>query len=107
MDGDQLISLRDKIFQDIEPLLIDSAQNGVEKFDLLMRVIRGGNASSNLYTMAYECAKTIDDKSDRLDALLSLVDEIDIDINQVGDRQSAKIENNPEGQSVENQPQNF
>ena len=85
MNGEKLISLREQIFQDIEPLLVENAQSGIDKFELLMRVIRVGNASDDLYRSAYECAKTIEDPSDRLDALLSIIDEIDIDLSQAED----------------------
>lgn len=82
MDKDQLVSLRDKILEDVVPLVIDGAENGSDRFDLLLRVIRAGNANSSLYARAYESAKAIEDKNDRLEALLSLLDEVDFDVNQ-------------------------
>lgn len=82
MNKDQLASLREKILEDIVPLVLDSAQNGADRFGILLRVIQAGNASGELYTRAYESAKAIDDGKDRLEALLSLLDEVDFDVNR-------------------------
>jgi len=82
MDNDQLVALREKILQDIVPLVLDNAQNGADRFDLLLRIIQAGNASGELYSRAYESAKSIEGGDDRLEALLSLLDEIDLDVNQ-------------------------
>ncbi len=92
MDSEKLVLLREQIFQDIEPLLVESTQNGIEKFELIMRIIKVGSASNELYLKAYECAKTIEDPSDKLDALLSIIDEIDIDINQPENIKPVQIE---------------
>ena len=77
MDNSQATVLRDKILEDIQPLMIDGVADGSEKFSLLMRVIQAGRASSEMFTRAYESAKLIEDQQDRLDALLALLDEID------------------------------
>jgi hypothetical protein len=100
MDKDQLVSLRDKILEDVVPLVIDSAENGSDRFDLLLRVIRAGNANSDLYARAYDSAKAIEDNNDRLEALLSLLDEVDFDVNQF-DQADTKIEQ-PQELSGEN-----
>ena len=57
-------------------MLSDTAE-GPDKFALLMRVIQTGKATSDLFNRAYESAKLIDDEEERLDALLTLLDEID------------------------------
>ena len=82
MNKDQLASLREQILADVVPLVLDSAQNGADRFGILLRVIQAGNASGELYSRAYESAKTIDDNKDRLEALLSLLDEVDFDANR-------------------------
>ena len=82
MNKDQLVSLREKILEDIVPLVLDGAQNGADRFALLLRVIQAGSASGELYTRAYESAKAIDDSKDRLEALLALLDEVDFDANR-------------------------
>lgn len=89
MDKDQLISLREKILEDVVPLVVDNAQNGADRFSLLLRVIQAGNANTELYTRAYESAKAIEDSNDRLESLLALLDEVDFDVN----RQSPQEDN--------------
>lgn len=90
MNKDQLVSLRDKVLEDVMPLVVDNAQNGADRFSLLLRVIQAGNASNELYMRAYESAKSIEDGNDRLESLLALLDEIDFDINNR--RQSSQEE---------------
>ena len=78
----ELVALRNKILGDIMPLVLDSEDNGSDRFALLLRVIQAGGADGAVYARAYESAKSIEDADDRLDALLSLLDEIDFDTNQ-------------------------
>lgn len=80
MDQASLNKLREQILSDIVPLALDSAEPGADKFALLLRVIQAGNAGGDVYKRAYESARQIEDKSQQLDALLALVDEIDFDL---------------------------
>jgi len=82
MNDDQLISMRDNILKDIVPLVLENSQNGSDRFDLLLRIIQFGGANSEIYSRAYESAKLIEEKGERLEALLSLLDEIDFEVNQ-------------------------
>ena len=84
MANQELKSLREQILAEIVPLVIDN-ESGVDQFSLLLRIIQAGGASSEIYNRAHESAKRIEDKSERLEALLSLIDEIDIDARQVDD----------------------
>ncbi|MDD3035827.1 MAG: hypothetical protein PHO93_02825 [Candidatus Saccharimonadaceae bacterium] len=88
MNKEELLSLREKILQDVMPLVIDNEQNGVDRFDLLIRLIHAGNASSEIYRRAYDSAKAIEDNGERLDALMSLLDEIEFDVNQPDEKVS-------------------
>jgi len=88
MDNNQVTVLRDKILADIQPLMIDGVDDGPEKFDLLMRVIQTGKATNDMFTRAYESTKLIEDKEEKLDALLALLDEIDLSTEQ-------KVEDTP------------
>lgn len=82
MTNEELKTLRDKIITDITPLVVENAGDGVDRFSLLLRVIQGGNANQEIYQHAYESAHKIEDSKDRLQALLSLLDEVDIDLTQ-------------------------
>ena len=79
MDKQALLSLRQQILGDIMPLVLESAEVGADRFALLLRLIQAGNATGEIYKRAYESAKAIEDKDEQLDALLSLIDEIDFD----------------------------
>jgi hypothetical protein len=95
MNKQELLSLRGRILGDITPLVLESAEAGADRFALLLRLIQAGNATGDIYKKAYESAKMIEDKDDQLDALLSLVDEIDFDVN----RQEAVSESPAEAES--------
>jgi len=90
MDKDQANLLRDKILEDIQPLMLDDTTDGPEKFALLMRVIQTGKATNEMFTRAYESAKLIEDQEERLDALLALLDEIDYSAESEGKENSVK-----------------
>lgn len=82
MTNSELLSLREQVLKDVMPLVLESTNAGPDRFSLLLRIIQAGNASSEIYKRAYETANKIEDSDDRLQALLSLLDEIDIDANQ-------------------------
>lgn len=100
MDKEQLQALRGKILEDIVPLALDSTTNEADRFALLLRLIQAGNASSEIYTKAYESAKAIPDRDEQLNSLMSLLDEIDLSV--IDTQQPAKTS---PGQ-VPQQPQN-
>lgn len=98
----ELIALRNKILGDIMPLVLDSEENGPDRFELLLRVIRAGNADGAVYARAYESAKNIEDVDDRLDALLSLLDEIDFDTTNQQSQPSQPPELQPVAEKMSN-----
>ncbi len=100
MDKNQLASIREDILKDVMPLALDNTQNGADKFELLMRLIQAGNASGELYQRAYENAKSIEDGNDRMQALLSLLDEIDVDINNQNQINPPSVQQPPEAASM-------
>lgn len=102
MSKEQLLSLREQIMNDITPLALEGG-GGAASFGILLRVIQAGNASADIYSKAYESARAIQDKDQRLDALLSLLDEIDFDAT----RSVTQGENAPGAQqpAMENAPQ--
>lgn len=82
MNAQELKSLREAILSDIVPLVLESSGDGSDRFSLLLRIIQAGNASADIYKQAYESAKKIEGVEDRLEALLSLLDEVDFDAGQ-------------------------
>lgn len=82
MSTNELLSLRERILSDIVPLVLESSSSGADRFSLLMRIIQAGNAGGDVYRQAYQCAKEIENKDDQLDALLSLLEEVDFDVNR-------------------------
>lgn len=78
MDQNQLMALKKRIVNDIVPLALNS-ESSSDRFELLLRVIQAGGASSEMYSKAYESAKQIQDKDQQLDSLLALLDELDLD----------------------------
>lgn len=79
MSNNTLLALREQILGDIVPLVLESTDDGADRFGLLLRIIQAGNASGDIYQRAYESAKKIENVDDRLEALLSILDEIDFD----------------------------
>lgn len=82
MKIDELRSLREQILADVTPLVAENTAGGPDGFALLLRLIQSGNAADEIYRKAYDSAKSIEDKGERLDALMSLLDEVDVDIDQ-------------------------
>ncbi len=79
MNKEELLSLRSQILSDVVPLVLQSTGQGFERFSMLLRIIQAGGASGDVYRSAYESAKSIEDNDERLSALLSLLDEVDLD----------------------------
>ncbi len=94
MNASDLIALRDKILQDVMPLVLDNAGDSSDKFSLLLRIIQGGNASVDLYNKAYETAKAISAPEDKLTAMMSILDEIDVDLRNVSDSEPEAVNDN-------------
>lgn len=103
MDKEQLQALRGKILEDIVPLALDSTTNEADRFALLLRLIQAGNASSEIYTKAYESAKAIPDRDEQLNSLMSLLDEIDLSV--IDTQQPAKTSPGQVPQQSQNPPQ--
>ena len=81
MNQDQIQSLRTQILGDITPL-VSQATVPADSFDVLLRVIQAGGAGGDVYAKAYESTKLIQDKDQRLQALVSLLDEVNFEANQ-------------------------
>lgn len=79
MDRTDLASLRNRILNDVVPLVLNG-EPSAEQFEVILRIIQSGNATGDIYKKAYASAQKIEDRNGRLDALLALMDEIDFDL---------------------------
>lgn len=77
MDNNQSNELRDKILNDIKPLIVNDIEDNLDKFDALAKIIQLGGASYDLYKNAYETAAKIEDNNEKKEALMMLLDLID------------------------------
>lgn len=93
MNHEELMALRQKILDSVRPLVIDSVESTPDRFTLLLRLIQSGSTEGELYKKAYECAAAIEDKDEKLAALMALLDEIDFDLaeeSQTGTEQASQ-----------------
>lgn len=100
---EQLEALRRKILGDVVPLIIDGADTGSDKFSLILRLIQSGNADQAMYQKAYDSAAAIEDSGDRLEAMMSLLDEIEIELDQPveGEGEPEETQENAENEAEE------
>jgi hypothetical protein len=77
MNENQANELRDKILNDIKPLVVNEIEDTTDRFNAIVKIIRFGNADYNLYRKAYEAASKIDDDAEKKDSLMILLDLID------------------------------
>jgi len=89
MNQEQFQSLRDRILGDVVPL-VTTTDASADHFDLLLRVIQAGGANEEVYNKAYESAKMLQNSDERLQSLLTLLDEIDFD--QAGATESPRAD---------------
>ncbi|MFZ3009700.1 MAG: hypothetical protein WA030_01610 [Candidatus Microsaccharimonas sp.] len=91
---EELEALRQKILGDVVPLIIDGADTGSDKFSLILRLIQSGNADQAMYQKAYDSATAIEDSGERLEAMMSLLDEIEIELDQPQEQQDDQSNSN-------------
>lgn len=80
MTHEELLALRQQLLNDITPLVLEGSGDDTDKFDLLLRLIQSGGASSDVYRRAYESAKHLEDNETKVASLLALLDEVDFEI---------------------------
>ena len=77
VDQDVLIELRDQVISTALPLVEDQTMPAEKRFSMLMTIIEA-DPSIELLRKAYTVAQTIENSVVRADALLDIVDEIDL-----------------------------
>lgn len=95
MESVELLKLRDEILVSIQSMALDSIGGGPEAFDVLYRAIQIGGGNLSIYRKAYEVANSIEDPQGKLDALMLLVDEINIDTESVESQEPAPEADGP------------
>ncbi len=80
MNKEELQKLREKTIESALPgILAGDAGDKQANFEMVIRMIQAGAARSNsVFNKAFELANGIEDENARMDALLRLLDEIDI-----------------------------
>jgi|GEM_PF-706931 hypothetical protein len=101
MNSEQLESLRKQILQDVVPLIIGNTENGADKFTLILRLIQSGQADASLYQRAYDSASGIEDTNERTEALMQLLDEVELQL--ASDLDELPSDGEPQQQAVESQ----
>ena len=105
MNRQELEQLRQKILGDITPLVVDSTTASADQFSLLLRLLQSGNATPDLYQKAYASAAAIEDKDDRLDAMMNLLDEVEVELDETApDEPEAPEEPTPVAESPSDMP---
>lgn len=88
---EELLTLREQILADIVPLVLEGGASGQEQFGLLLRIIQSGNANVDIYNKAYESAKSIDDRGERLNALMDLLSEVEFSTQEQAGTDMAEV----------------
>jgi len=105
MNKDELLALREQLLADITPLVIENSGDGIDRFGLLLRVIQTGKAPQDVYTRAYESAKVIQEGPEKLNALLALLDEVEVDLSTDETREAVPVVDTPKSNESSESPQ--
>ena len=89
MNKEELLQLRQQIVDQTKRLALESDANPEEKLQVLMGLVKSGDASTEVMHKAYETAQQLPQDADKMDAFLDLIYEIDA---RLADESSAAIE---------------
>ena len=89
MQKQQLLELRGKIVKRAQAIVLDGTGSTEERFQVLMNIIRSGDADFDILTKTYELAETIENDDAKLSALLDILFEIDAQLS--GDEEGAAL----------------
>ena len=77
MDQDELLKLREEAVAYTQKLALEGDASPVERMEVLLGLLRSGDASLELMRRVYETAQQLPEDSAKLDAMLDLIYEID------------------------------
>lgn len=103
MQKDQLLELRNKILQTTQEIALRGEGDPAERMQILLSIVRAGNANLEVLTRVYELSQSIEDDSDRLSALLDVLYEVDAKLSQQDD--SSNSTNQPTDVTHDNHAQ--
>lgn len=81
MDNNGLIELRRQILEQVIPLLETSSLSAEERFRLSMQIAQS-QGTLDAYQRALESAQALEEPTDKLNALLDLLGEVDFSIQE-------------------------
>jgi hypothetical protein len=77
MQKEQLLELRSKIVQSTQEIALRGEGSPAERLQVLLSIVRNGDASIEVLSKAYELAQASDSDDDKLAALLDVLYEVD------------------------------
>lgn len=77
MNKEELLGLREQIVEQTKKLALESDADSNSRFEVLINLVRAGDASMDIVQKTYEVAQTLDDDSAKLDAYLEIIYAID------------------------------
>jgi hypothetical protein len=77
MQKEQLLELRRKIVQSTQEIALRGEGSPAERLQVLLSIVRNGDASIEVLSKAYELAQASDSDDDKLAALLDVLYEVD------------------------------
>ncbi len=85
MQKDQLLELRSTIVATVQRIALEGGGSVTDRVQVLMGIVRSGDATQEIFAKIYELANSIEDEDEKLDIMLTLLYEVDI---QLGDDES-------------------
>lgn len=83
MHKDELLGLRKQIIESAQNIALNGSGSLSERLEILLGVIRSGDADINLLTKTFEIIQQLETDDDRLSGLLDLLYEVDADISKI------------------------
>jgi hypothetical protein len=83
MNKQTLLELRKEVSDNLLPLVLESEGPAEDRIELVMNMIRMGNADESLYRRAFDTIMTVEDKNQKAAFLFELLSEIESEIEAV------------------------
>lgn len=83
MQKDQLLELRNKIVQSTREIALKGEGSPAERLQVLMSIIRDGDADVEVLSGAFELAESMQGDEDKLTAMLDLLYEVDVKLGDI------------------------
>ena len=77
MHKEQLLELRNRILQSTQEIALRGEGSEAERLQILLSIVRSGNANVEVLTRAYELVQSSESDDDKLSVLLDVLYEVD------------------------------